>query len=314
MSLTDRGTANGPVVERPVRRAIDGLLLLDKPRGITSNRALQIAKRLLEARKAGHTGSLDPLATGLLPLLFGEATKLSQFLLDADKRYWTVVRLGVVTTTHDADGEVVETRPVAISRPALEQALTAFQGEIEQIPPMYSALKQGGQPLYELARAGIEVERAPRGVTVHAIHLLSFESDRVELDITCSKGTYVRTIAHDLGTALGCGAHVAELRRLAVGALRIEDAVDLDTLAAAVSATARAAWLKPADAALPEMPDLTLTSAAMFYLRQGSAVSVRPAPSSGWVRLYGPDRRFLGVGEVLDDGRIAPRRLVAAGG
>lgn len=288
----------------------DGVLLLDKPVGYTSNQALQAAKRLLNACKAGHTGSLDPIATGLLPLCFGEATKLSQFLIDADKRYRAVFRLGVATTTHDAEGEVVATRPVNVRRAEIQAVLRAFIGEIEQVPPMYSAIKLAGRPLYELARAGVEVSRAPRRVTIHAIGMLAFEGDRLELEVACSKGTYIRSLAHDLGERLGCGAHVAELRRLAVGGLSVERAVSLGALEALADPSARAQHLLAPDEVLTAIPEVKLTALATHYLCQGQPVSARHAFAPGWVRLYDDAHRFLGVGEVLDDGRVAPRRLM----
>ncbi|MEK7190994.1 MAG: tRNA pseudouridine(55) synthase TruB [Pseudomonadota bacterium] len=292
--------------------AVNGVLLLDKPVGLTSNAALQIAKRLLNACKAGHTGSLDPIATGLMLLTFGEATKLSQFLLDADKRYSAVFRLGQSTTTYDSEGEVVQTRPVTVSRRDVEQALKRFEGEIEQVPPMYSAIKQAGQALYKLARAGIEVERAPRRVVVREFRLLTFDGERLEVAIACSKGTYIRSLAQDLGEVLGCGAHVAALRRLAVGAVGVEQAVTLAGIEALDTHEARAALLQPADAMLTDMPAVNLTSLAVHYLSQGQAVTARHDVASGWVRLYAPGERFLGLGEVLDDGRVTPRRLMAA--
>ncbi len=196
-----------------IRRQVHGVLVLDKPRGFSSNAALQKVRWLLNAEKAGHTGSLDPLATGVLPLCFGEATKFSQYLLDADKGYSTVAQLGVTTTTGDAEGEVLERRAVAVDEAALQAALPAFRGQIEQIPPMYSALKRDGQPLYKLARAGEVVEREPRSVTIARLELLALQEDRATLEVACSKGTYVRTLVEDLGALLGCGAHVAELRR-----------------------------------------------------------------------------------------------------
>lgn len=292
--------------------AVDGVLLLDKPRGLTSNAALQAAKRLLNACKAGHTGSLDPIATGLLPLTFGEATKLSQFLLDADKHYWMVFRLGQSTTTYDAEGQITRTRPVTVGRREVERALKRFEGEIEQIPPMYSAIKLGGEALYKLARAGLEVERAPRKVWVREIRLLGLEGERLTLEIACSKGTYVRALAHDLGEVLGCGAHVVELRRLAVGGLSVEQAVTLERLQALPLPEERAALLQPVDVMLRGLPDVRLTPLAAHYLRQGQPVSARHTARPGWVRLYDSER-FLGLGEVLDDGRVAPRRLLAAG-
>ena len=292
---------------------VNGVLLLDKPVGLTSNQALQTAKRLLNACKAGHTGSLDPIATGLLPLFFGEATKLTQFLLDADKRYWTVFRLGVNTTTYDSEGEVTATRPVNVTRRDIERALPRFRGEIEQVPPMYSAIKRDGQALYELARAGVEVEREPRRVTLYEIKVLDFEQDLLTLEITCSKGTYVRSLAHDLGQALGCGAHVVQLRRLGTGDVGIEQAVSLERLQALETTAERARLLQPADSVLQAVPDVHLTPLAAHYLKQGQSVSARHNRPPGWVRLYEGETRFLGMGQVLDDGRVAPRRLLALG-
>jgi tRNA pseudouridine55 synthase len=295
----------------PSRAAVNGVLLLDKPAGMTSNQALQQAKRLLLARKAGHTGSLDPIATGLLPLCFGEATKLSRFMIESDKRYAAVIQLGVATTTYDSEGEVVERRPVVVAHRQLELALSEFRGEIEQVPPMFSAIKRGGRPLYELARAGIEIEREPRCVVIRDIALHAFADHRVTLEIVCSKGTYVRSLAHDLGQRLGCGAHLAQLRRLAVGSLTLDRAVTLDALAALPDAAARAARLVPVDAVVAGIPDVRLTSLATHYLLRGQPVSIRHREVPGWVRLYDAEDRFLGMGEVLDDGRVAPRRLVS---
>lgn len=296
--------------KRGRRRLVDGVLLLDKPRGMTSNQALQAAKRLLDARKGGHTGSLDPIATGLLPLCFGEATKISQFLLNADKRYWAVFRLGQTTATYDSEGEINETRSVNLCRREVEQALRRFTGEIDQIPPMYSAVKRGGKALYKLARAGIEVVREARPVVVHEIRLLGYEGERLELEIECSKGTYIRTLAHDIGQVLGCGAHVAELRRLAVGTLNVDAAVDLASLEALPSPAARDQLILSVDTVLPGLPDVHLTSLAAYYLRQGQTVSVRHRHAPGWVKLYDEADRFIGMGEALDDGRVAPRRLL----
>jgi len=287
------------------------VLLFDKPVGLTSNQALQTVKRLLNACKAGHTGSLDPIATGLLPLFFGEATKLTQFLLNADKRYWTVFKLGVSTTTFDSEGEVTATRPVTVGLRDIEKALAKFKGEIEQIPPMYSAIKHNGEALYKLARAGVEVEREPRPVTVHEIKTLGFQDDLLTLEIACSKGTYIRTLAHDLGEILGCGAHVVQLRRLASGDVSIDKAVSLDRLEALASPAERAQLLQPVDSVLHAVPDVHLTSLAAHYLKQGQSVSARHGLAPGWVRLYEGDSRFLGMGQVLDDGQVAPRRLLA---
>jgi len=289
---------------------VDGILLLDKPPSMTSNQALQAAKLVLQARKAGHTGSLDPIATGLLPLCFGEATKVSQFLLNADKRYRTVFKLGETTETFDSEGEVVEKRAVTVSRRAIERAVQEFEGDIQQLPPMYSAIKRGGKSLYKLARKGIEVEREPRRVSIHEIRCLNLFADRVELEIHCSKGTYIRALAHDLGQALGCGAHVESLRRLAVGELSIDSAVGLEQLQAAGSQAAREALLLPVDVALSGLPDVHLTPLAAHYLCRGQPVSVRHSHQPGWVRLYADGSRFLGMGQVLEDGRVAPRRLM----
>ncbi len=292
---------------------VHGVLLLDKPVGLTSNGALQAAKRLLNACKGGHTGSLDPIATGLLPLCFGDATRLAQFLLESDKRYWTVFRLGVSTTTHDSEGEVTQTRDVKVTRADIERVLPRFSGMIFQVPPMYSAIKHGGQPLYKLARAGQEVEREPREIMVHELKLLEFEGDRLTFDIRCSKGTYIRTLAHDIGEVLGCGAHVVELRRLAVGAFRVDQAVTLATLEAMATPQERAQRLRALDTVLGGMPEVHLTSLAAHYLRQGQSVSLQHGRQPGWVRLYEGESRFLGLGQVLDDGRVAPRRLLGAG-
>lgn len=300
-----------PLSLRKTLRPVNGVLLLDKPRGFTSNQALQRAKHLLQAAKAGHTGSLDPIATGLLPLCFGEATKLSQFWLDAGKRYRTVFRLGVATSTLDAEGEVTAVRPVRVGRAEIERALHEFCGEIEQIPPMYSALKRDGRPLYELARRGLEVDRTPRHVVIRALDLLAWDGERAELEIECSKGTYIRSLAHDLGERLGCGAHVAELRRLAVGELTVDQAVTLEALAALTDPAEREHRLIPGDRVLGAIPDVRLTPLATHYLLRGQPVSARHRLLPGWVRLYDPDDRFLGMGEVLDDGRVAPRRLLA---
>jgi tRNA pseudouridine55 synthase len=288
-------------------------MLLDKPVGLTSNQALQTVKHLLNACKGGHSGSLDPIATGLLPLFFGEATKLTQFLLNADKRYWTVFRLGQSTTTYDSEGEVTATHPVSAGRRDIERALERFRGEIEQVPPMYSAIKHQGEALYKLARAGVEIEREPRRITIHEIRLLSLENDLLTLEIACSKGTYVRSLAHDLGEVLGCGAHVVQLRRIGIGHVGIENAIPLERLRALGGPAECARLLQPVDSVLHELPDVHLTPLAAHYLKQGQSVSAQHGFKPGWVRLYEGDTRFLGMGEVQDDGRVAPRRLLALG-
>ncbi len=286
-----------------------GLLLLDKAEGLTSNAALQRAKRILGIKKAGHTGSLDPVATGLLVLLFGEATKVSDYILNADKSYRATLRLGQTTTTGDREGEILEEKPVAVNLAQVEALLPRFLGEISQIPPMYSAIKQGGKPLYELARKGIEVERAPRQVRIEGLRLVEFSGDRVVLDVDCSKGTYIRSLAMDLGAALGCGAHVEALRRTLTGPFKIEDALTLEGLEA--MRKNGQCPLKAMDLALEYLPAVTLTENTAYYLRQGQGVVVAHAPSLGRIRLYGPGEQFLGLGEVMDDGKVAPRRLMS---
>jgi len=297
-------------------RDVSGILLLDKPLGVTSNDALQRVKRLYQARKAGHTGSLDPLATGLLPLCFGEATKLSAYLLDADKRYWVRVKLGVTTTTADAEGEVVRTRPTdGVSRGSLQAVIDGFVGQIEQLPPMYSALKYQGQRLYKLAREGVEVPREPRTVTIHAIELGAFAGDEFEMTVHCSKGTYVRTLAEDIGERLGCGAHVSGLSRTGVGPYAAAQMVTMAQVETAAEAGNEAldALLLPLDSAVGHWPEVRLSADSTYYLKLGQPVLVPKAPTRGWVRLYAQGGGFLGVGEVEDDGKVAPRRLMIAG-
>ena len=289
---------------------LSGLLLLDKPQGVTSNEALQEAKRLLNARKAGHTGSLDPIATGLLPLCFGSATKLSGFFLGADKTYWTRIRLGERTATGDSEGDVVEKKPVTVSQDDIEKALLNFQGEFLQTPPMYSAVKMNGTPLYKLAREGIEVERSPRTVVVYTMELKSFDGLDLELELKCSRGFYVRGLAHDLGNLLKCGGHVVALRRLVVADLKIEDAVKLAELTAVPDLAVRQKILTPIDGGLSHLPEVRLSADAAFYLCRGQAVRAHGLPNEGQVRLYAKEAGFLGIGMVTDDGRVTPRRLI----
>lgn len=293
-------------------RAVHGILLLDKPAGMTSNRALQEVKRLFDARKAGHTGSLDPLATGLLPICLGEATKISAFLLDADKRYRFSVRLGERTDSGDADGVLLERRPVDdVDAAAIERALEGLRGEIEQVPPMHSALKRGGRPLYEYARRGEEIERAVRRTYVYRLEMLGFDGRDVELEIHCAKGTYVRTLAEDLGAALGCGAYVVALRRTAVGPFVDPDMVPLEALRdTAEGPSALDALLWPTDAALDDWDWIEVSGALADFLRQGQPVQVPKAPPEGLLRLYETGRGFIGMGRVQDDGRVAPKRLM----
>jgi len=296
--------------QRPkvVRRAIHGVLLLDKPLGFTSHDALQKAKRLLRAEKGGHTGTLDPLATGLLPLCFGAATKFSQVNLEADKAYRATLRLGVRTVGGDLEGEVIETRPVSCDRPAIEAACARFTGSITQIPPMHSALKKDGKPLYAYARAGLEVEREPRHVTIRRLEIVEHDADLLTIDVVCSKGTYIRTLAEDIGAALGCGAHLAALRRTKSGPLDIADAVTLDALEA-MSEAEREACLAPCDSLVTHWPLLRLDAdeAGRFITGLRRRVVLADTPT---LRVYGPDdAAFLGSAHVLAGELIADRLL-----
>ena len=294
---------------------MNGILVVDKPAGISSNDVVQQAKRLFGAQKVGHTGSLDPLATGVLPLCFGEATKFSQYLLDADKKYWAQVRLGITTETADADGEVIAQADTSgITESQVTAALETFVGEIEQIPSMYSALKHQGQPLYKLARQGIEVERAPRRISIYSAELLQFSEASIELRVHCSKGTYIRSLAEDLGAALGCGGHVSALRRLAAGPYEEAQATTLDELREVGDVREMDALLLPVSSAVGSWPAVRLHEDTAHYVRQGQPVQVAHAPKDGWVQIFelAEEDRFLGVGEILTDGRVAPRRLVAS--
>jgi tRNA pseudouridine55 synthase len=290
-----------PQRPRVPRRVLDGVLLLDKPIGLSSNDALIRAKRLYLAKKAGHTGTLDPLATGLLPLCFGEATKFSQDLLEADKTYEATMRLGIRTATGDAEGEAIETREVTCDEPAVVAAMARFRGEIVQVPPMYSALKRDGKPLYEYARAGQVVEREGRQVTIHALDMLACALPDVTFRVTCSKGTYVRTLAEDIGEALGCGAHLVALRRTGVGALTLENAVTLDALSDAAEGE-RDHWLQ-LDA------DATRRFLHGQRLRLADLTLSGEAANAERVRVYAAAGRLLGVAK-LGEGVLAPERLV----
>ena len=299
-----------PFHSRPkvVRRPVHGVLLLDKALGVTSNGALQQAKRLFRAEKAGHTGTLDPLATGLLPLCFGAATKFAQLSLDADKRYLATLQLGVTTTTADGEGEVVQRRDVNVDRAALEGACHAFLGSILQLPPMHSALKHEGRPLYDYARAGVEIEREPRQVTLHAIDVVEGEGDCWTIGVSCSKGTYIRTLAESIGEKLGCGAHLAGLRRTGSGILSVENA----TTQAALDALAPdelEALLLPADALLADWPRVVLSAddAGRFLSGVRRRLALKDAPA---VRVYGPGAGFLGSGHVAG-GELIPSRLLS---
>ena len=291
-------------------RNVNGLFLLDKRLGVTSNQALQEVKQLFQARKAGHTGSLDPLASGLLPICLGMATRLSAFLLNTDKRYRVTVRLGQCTSTGDAEGEIISEKAVpALSQADIEAVLARFRGEIEQVPPMFSALKHNGVRLYELARQGIEVKREARTVTVYELSLLTMTDHSLELDVRCSKGTYIRTLAEDLGKAIGCGAFAENLRRTQVGEFDIAAASTIDQLRNAGNDAERLAFLLPLDEVVAFWPTIKLSEELTYYLRKGQPVLPPNAPSHGWVRLYAEDDSFAGVGEILSDGKVAPRRL-----
>lgn len=297
-------------------RNLTGILLLDKPIGCSSNAALQTVKRLYDARKAGHTGSLDPLATGLLPICFGHATKLSGYLLDADKSYWVRAKMGERTSTADAEGEIVESQAVpALDEQSVNTALADFLGEQEQLPPMYSAVKHQGKRLYELARAGEEVERKPRSIRVHELELLSIDGEILEMRMRCSKGTYVRTLVEDIATALGTVAHVAALRRTAVGPFSGEDMISMEQLQALAELEeggqpALDRLLLPLSSALGHWPVVSLDADSSYYVKRGQAVQVPNAPTEGMVRIHDQDAEFIGVGEILDDGKVAPRRLL----
>lgn len=298
---------------RIVRRAVHGVLLLDKPLGLSSNDALQRVKRLFRAEKAGHTGTLDPLATGLLPLCFGAATKFAQVSLDADKGYRATLQLGRTTSTGDAEGEVLQERKVAVTRESVEAACRRFIGPIAQVPPMHSALKHEGRALYDYARAGIEIERAPREVTIHAIELVDWAGDRLVLDVRCSKGTYIRSLAADLGEALGCGAHLAALRRTVSGALNVASAQTLDALDA-LDEPARDALLLPADALLADWPEVRLDDDDAGRFLSGLRRRVDAADAQR-VRVYGPacgpgHRAFLGSAHIQAR-ELIPTRLLS---
>lgn len=309
-------------MSRPRRRGRDvhGVLLLDKPQGVSSNDVLQKVKRIFNANRAGHTGALDPLATGMLPICLGEATKFSQYLLDSDKRYRVIARLGERTDTSDADGNVVQTRPVSFTQAELDRALESFRGETLQVPSMFSALKHQGRPLYEYARQGIEIVREPRPITVYELQFIRWEGDELELEIHCSKGTYIRTIIDDLGEKLGCGAHVIMLRRVQVARYPYERMVTLEQLNGLLAEATEAGLpletqldplLLPMDSPAADFPEVNLLSAVAAYFKQGQPVQASNVPAQGLVRVTeGEARKFIGMAEIADDGRVAPRRLV----
>ena len=296
-----------------VKRNINGVLLLDKPLGFSSNQALQKVRWLFQAAKAGHTGTLDPLATGLLPICLGEATKFAQYVTDADKTYIATVKFGATTTTGDAEGEVIATRDVRFTRAQLESACQSFLGEISQVPPMYSALKFEGKALYEYAREGVDIERQSRLVTIADITITHFEVDVAEITVKCSKGTYIRTLAEDIGNALGSGAHLIGLRRIETAGYELADAITIDQVEQKIKDTpveALQSLLLPIDSAIVHLPALTLNDDAAHYLMQGQAVWVSGTIPNGEMRLFDENLRFLGLGLLQDDGKIAPKRLM----
>lgn len=301
-------------------RPVTGIIVLDKPVGPSSNQSLQRVRHLFGAAKAGHTGNLDPLASGVLPICLGEATKLSQYLLDSDKAYQAQFCFGASTTTGDSEGEVVSSSDAsALTENAVSSALGEFIGEIEQIPPMYSALKVDGQPLYKLARQGKEVERKARAVSIRSIDLLSFQGGtraQATIDVLCSKGTYIRTLSEDVAASLGLSGHMSALRRTGTGPFNLAEAVSLDTLSQIAEAEGPEAldkFLLDPELAVDHLPRVEVTNSAAFYLKQGQAVVVRNAPLNGMVRVAEAGGSFLGIGEMLDDGRVAPKRLFVDG-
>lgn len=301
---------------RRLQRSVHGILLLDKPGNMSSNAALQKVKHLFNAQKAGHTGSLDPLASGMLPLCFGDATKFSQYLLEADKRYRFTAKLGIATTTGDMEGEVISEKTVPeISAAKLQEVLEQFTGAIQQVPSMYSALKHNGQPLYALARKGITVERAARTVIIREIILLEQTADTLTLEVACTKGTYIRTLVEDIGNVLGCGAHVAMLRRLTAGAYNEDQMLTMDMLeqlAQEGGMKALESHLLPVDTAVSHWPAINISEAGAYYLLRGQPIIVphKLAPTTQ-IKLIINQSRFIGIGEILDDGKIAPRKLVS---
>ena len=293
-------------------RDVDGILLLDKPLGLSSNQALQQVRRLYNARKAGHCGSLDPLATGVLPICLGEATKFSSYLLGANKCYRASCRLGQTTTSGDAEGEIIETATVQVDVAQIEQLLPQFVGEIEQIPPMYSALKHQGKRLYQLARQGKQVERAPRTITIHQLAMLAFDGQTLDIEVSCSKGTYIRTLGEDIGRQLGCGAHLSALHRSRVDAFDESDALGMDQLEAlqAQGMTQLDAVLLPVSAALAQFPEITLNASDSDDIRQGRRIGLAATTEPGLRRMYSSEAVFLGLGELAASGELSAKRLM----
>ena len=295
-------------------RKINGIFLLNKPIGVSSNHALQRVKRIFKAAKAGHTGSLDPLASGMLPICLGEATKFSQFLLDSDKRYQVQGLLGIKTETADAEGAAIATSEVNVSEAEVLKVMENYRGDIEQIPSMYSAIKVDGQPLYKLAREGITIERKSRPITIYRLELTSFETPYVEMDVTCSKGTYIRNLIEDIGDDLDCGAHVTRLHRSEVGPYKSESMMTFEQLEELLESSGMDALdetLLPVYSSVSHWPEVVLDSSLAFYVQQGQAIQVYEAPKKGGVRLMTESGDFLGIGEVNEDGMVAPKRLIS---
>jgi tRNA pseudouridine55 synthase len=292
-----------------IKKNVNGVLLLDKPHGFSSNQALQKVKWLYQAAKAGHTGTLDPLATGLLPICLGEATKFAQYVTDADKTYFATMKLGATTTTGDAEGEILTSAPVNVSHDQFQTACQQFIGEISQMPPMYSALKHEGKALYEYAREGVDIARKPRFITIQNIVVESFESDIAQITVVCSKGTYIRTLAEDIGAQLGCGAHLIGLRRIETAGYLLQNAVTIEQLEA-MTIEARSDLLLPVDSAIESLPKVILNADAAFYIKQGQAVWQAGKTPDSDLRLYDEQNNFLGLGYMQDDGKIAPKRLI----
>jgi tRNA pseudouridine55 synthase len=292
-----------------IKRNVNGVLLLDKPLGFSSNQALQKVKWLYQAAKAGHTGTLDPLATGLLPICLGEATKFAQYVTDADKTYIATIKLGITTTTADAEGEVLSTALVNITQSQFELACQKFIGEISQLPPMYSALKHEGKPLYAYARDGLDIARQTRLISIKNIIVNTFLGDVAQITVTCSKGTYIRTLAEDIGKNLGCGAHIIGLRRTETAGYLLSQAIMIEQLEA-LSIEAREALLLPVDSAIESLPVVTLNADAAYFIMQGQAVWMAGKIPNNDLRLYDENNTFLGLGFLQDDGKIAPKRLI----
>ena len=293
-------------------RDVDGILLLDKPAGISSNKALQNVRFLFKANKAGHTGSLDPLASGVLPICFGEATKFSNYLLEASKSYRALCQLGETTSTGDAEGEITSHSPVRVAAQDIQRVINQFIGKVDQIPPMYSAVKHRGQRLYKLARKGEEVERKSRQIEIYSLEMIDFKDNVIEIDVHCSKGTYIRTLAEDIGETLGCGAYIAKLERTGVQPFWKNDCYGLDALRAISEQGMNSLdrCLLPVNSVLTDLPELIVSSSAANYLKQGQAVQINHAPLSGLLSLVTEKGQFIGVGQVGSDGKISPKRLM----